>query len=101
MFLANNFYIQQKKFPLKQNLINVLGREDYVYFDAIPTDPNENDRGCSWFATLAWQGPRPDHNYGEKVKEDDPILSTIKTVRNIIFISSCNIAFKALAKILL
>nr|CAD7410489.1 unnamed protein product [Timema cristinae] len=63
MFLGSKVYLFGKRLGSKQSLQTCLPLEDRVQFDAIPTDPLENDHRCRWFATAVWKGQKPNVDY--------------------------------------
>nr|CAD7435620.1 unnamed protein product [Timema monikensis] len=63
MFLGSKVYLFGKRLSSKQSLQTCLPLEDRVQFDAIPTDPLENDHRCRWFATAVWKGQKPNVDY--------------------------------------
>lgn len=80
LFLASKLYFSGKRMNVKQALKSVLCLNDKLYFDAVPVDLEENDNRFSWFATVAWKHKKPDLDYEVPVQDEDPNLSTIKTI---------------------
>ncbi|KAK3913718.1 Aspartate carbamoyltransferase [Frankliniella fusca] len=80
LFIASKFYDGGKRAKTKQPLDKILAVNDKVNFDAVPTDPEENDHNCSWFAPLVWKRSKPHTDYDSLVQDQDPNLAQIKTV---------------------
>ncbi|KAE8748114.1 hypothetical protein FOCC_FOCC005117 [Frankliniella occidentalis] len=80
LFIASKFYDGGKRAKTKQPLDKVLSVNDKVNFDAVPTDPEENDHNCSWFAPLVWKRSKPHTDYDSPIQDTDPNLGQIKTV---------------------
>lgn len=85
LFLGSKVFLYGHRLNTKQMLDTQLHFDDMLFCDAIPCDTEQNDAGCSWFATAVWRGFKPHNLDGDaKIVPSTPeaLLRVTRSITN-------------------